>query len=136
MVPPEQLIETLDSLMDQFSRVDQNLVDLPAEFPNDLNKPDLENLRKQVDEFARLAEKQLTTLLRERRAMEPTAGPSRTVPRAKKNTSRRASRGWWSAKSVSPDEDGKTLVDVKEPLTGKVIATFHEKEPGFGSNAS
>jgi len=59
-------------------------VDLPAEFPNDLNKPDLENLRKQVDEFARLAEKQLTTLLRERRAMEPTAGPSRTVPRAKK----------------------------------------------------
>ena len=131
MVPPEQLIETLDSLMDQFSRVDQNLVDLPAEFPNDLNKPDLENLRKQVDEFARLAEKQLTTLLRERRAMEPTAGPSRTVPRVKKKYIKTRFKGMVVGEErESPDEDGKTLVDVKEPLTGKVIATFHEKEPG------
>jgi hypothetical protein len=131
LAPPAQLIETLDSLMDQFSRVDQNLVGLPAEFPNDLNKPHLESLRKQVDEFAQLTEKQLTTLLRERRAMEPTAGPSRPAPRAKKKYIKTRSKGVVVGdERESPAEDGKTLVDVKEPLTGKVIATFHEKEPG------
>ncbi|MGY2252160.1 dermonecrotic toxin domain-containing protein [Pseudomonas reactans] len=131
VVPQEQLIETLDSLQDQFDRVDQNLVDLPAQFPDDLNKPDLENLRKQVDEFAQLTKKQLTTQLRQRKTQEPTPGPSRPPVGAKKKFIKTRFQGMLVGEErEKPADDGKLLVDVKEPLTGKVIATFHEKEPG------
>ncbi|ASV35757.1 hypothetical protein CI807_06045 [Pseudomonas sp. NS1(2017)] len=130
-VPQEQLIETLDSLQEQFARVDQNLVDLPAEFPNDLNKPDLENLRTQINEFAQQAEKRLTEELRSRKTLAPTPGPSRPSPKAKKKYIKTRYQGMLAGEErESPAEDGKPLVDVKEPLTGKVIATFHEKEPG------
>jgi len=130
-VPQEQLIETLDSLQEQFARVDQNLVDLPAEFPDDLNKPDLENLRTQINEFAQQAEKRLTEELRSRKTLAPTPGPSRPSPKAKKKYIKTRYQGMLVGEErESPAEDGKTLVDVKEPLTGKVIATFHEKEPG------
>ena len=131
VAPLEQLIETLDSLTDQFSRVDQNLVDLPAEFPTDLNRPDLENLRTQVDEFAQRAKKQLTALLRERKTLEPTPGPSNATSRVKRKYIKTRSKGIVVGEQrETPAEDGKALVDVKEPMTGKVIATFHEKEPG------
>lgn len=131
VAPLEQLIETLDSLTDQFSRVDQNLVDLPAEFPTDLNRPDLENLRTQVDEFAQRAKKQLTALLRERKTLEPTPGPSNAASRVKRKYIKTRSKGIVVGEQrETPAEDGKALVDVKEPMTGKVIATFHEKEPG------
>lgn len=131
LVPPEQLIETLDSLQEQFARVDQNLVDLPAEFPNDLNKPDLENLRTQINEFAQQTERHLTEQLRARKTLAPTPGPSRPSPRVKKKYIKTRFQGMVVGEErESPAEDGKPLVDVKEPLTGKVIATFHEKAPG------
>ena len=130
-VPQEQLIETLDSLQEQFARVDQNLVDLPAEFPSDLNKPDLENLRKQINEFAQQAEKRLTEELRSRKALAPTPGPSRPSPKAKRKYIKTRYQGMLVGEEREGlAEDGKSLVDVKGPLTGKVIATFHEKEPG------
>lgn len=129
----DQLIETLDSLVDQFASVDQNLVELPADFPDDLQKTPLANLRKQIDEFAQNATRELTGLLRERKAqtLEPMPGPSRPSSRVTKRVIKTHLKGIVIGEERLPDAEGSTaLVEVKEPLTGKVIATFHEKEPG------
>lgn len=132
VMPSEQLIETLDSLQQQFSRIDQNLAELPAEFPDDLNRPDLENLRTQVNEFGQQVEKQLTTQLRQRKAQEPTPGPSRPAPKVKKILIKTRFQGMLIGEErETPAEDGKPLVDIKSPLTGKVAATYHLKEPGI-----
>ena len=131
--PHDQLIETLDSLVDQFASVDQNLAELPADFPNDLQKTPLANLRKQIDEFAQSATRELTSLLRERKAqtLEPTPGPSRPSPRVARKFIKTQRKSIVVGEERAPTTEGSAaLVEVKAPLTGKVIATFHEKEPG------
>jgi len=126
----DEQIEVLDSLVDQFTGLDQSLADLPADFPLDVHRPALQTLQQLTDEFAQRAIKQMTTLLRERKALESAiAGPSTPVPRPQKKVIKTRFQGIVVGEE-RPLQAGEPtpLVEVKQALTGKVIALFHKKD--------
>lgn len=125
--PLDQRIEVLNSLVDQFTLGDQRLLDLHADYPEHLLREPLETLRQHIDDFNQRAIQDLVKLLRERRSQEPKPGPSRppTTPQRKIIKTR-----FQGVVVGEPRESDSSLVDVKAPMTGKIIATFHEKTPG------
>ncbi|WP_411390995.1 dermonecrotic toxin domain-containing protein [Pseudomonas sp. MPB23] len=123
----EDRIEVLNSLVDQFAIVDQRLLDLHAEYPEQVQREPLEALRQQIDEFNQQVVRELALLLRESRALEPKPGSSKTASPPKRKIIKTRFNG---VVVGEPRAAEAGLVDVKAPLTGKVIATFHEKEPG------
>jgi len=123
----EERIDVLNSLVDQFSIVDQRLLDLHAEYPEQVQREPLETLRKQINEFNQHVVRELALLLRESKALEPKPGSSKTASPPKRKIIKTRFNGVVVGEPRAAEEG---LVDVKSPLTGKVIATFHEKEPG------
>ncbi|MGR3886618.1 dermonecrotic toxin domain-containing protein [Pseudomonas sp. 1152_12] len=120
-------IEALNSLAEQFSVVDQRLLDLHADYAEQLQRAPLEVLRQRIDEFHQQTLSELAQLLRERKALEPKPGPSKPPERPRRKIIKTRFKG---VVVGEPRENDATLVDVKAPLTGKLIATFHEKNPG------
>lgn len=127
IAPLDERIDALDILVDQFAVITQDALDLPGEFPGQVRPEPLEQMRTQVDEFARRAARELITKVRERKALEPrpeASGSHQSPPRKIiKTRSRDVVVG-------EPRPKDPTLVDVKDPLTQNIIATFHEKSPG------
>jgi hypothetical protein len=121
-----QHIEVLDDLVDQFAVVNQDLLDLSNEHPAGIVQESVEQARKHIDEFAQRVTKHLHSALREQRALEPKPGPS-TAPPPPKRKIIKTRKGFMVGE---PHEHEPDLYDVKAPLTGQVIATFHEKTPG------
>ncbi|WP_439854203.1 dermonecrotic toxin domain-containing protein [Pseudomonas yamanorum] len=120
-------IEALDTLVDQFAVINQDLLDLPGEYPGQILTVPLEEVRQQTDEFAQRTVQQLAAALRERKALEPRPHTSASnQPPARKIIKTR----FKGVVVGEPRPDEPSLVDVREPLTQKVIATFHEKTPG------
>jgi hypothetical protein len=131
LVPPDgidldQRIEILNSLVEQFAIVDQRLLDLHAEHPEQVNREQLQILREQIGEFNHLAEQNLTLLLKERKALAPRPGPSRPLPAPRKRIIKTRFKGMVA---IEPRAAEAGVGDVRAPITGKVIATFHEKAP-------
>lgn len=124
-------VEAMNNLVEQFDVIDQRFVDLVAEYPQHLNAERLESVKRHVAEFHQDAVQQLSTLLREQRLVEPVAGPSRSpvTPARKIIKTRYKGTLVGQPRRSTGGQDGD-LVDVIAPLTGKVIATFHEKSPG------
>lgn len=120
-------IEVLNSLVEQFAIVDQRLLDLHAEHPEQVQREPLESLRQQVEQFNQQAVQELVGLLKERKAQEPKPGPSKTPQTPKRKVIKTRFNG---VVVGEPRAAERSLVDVKAPMTGKVIATFHEKSPG------
>ncbi|MHC8317036.1 hypothetical protein [Pseudomonas sp. LB3P31] len=127
---PER-IEGLSDLVEQLSVSDQRILDLPAEFPDQFLQPSLDLMRERIEGFQQRTVKHLASLLRERKALEPHAGPSRlpTAP-ARKIIKTRYNGTMVGQLRADPAAQGAELVDVTSSLTGKVITTFHEKSPG------
>lgn len=123
---PER-IDVLNSLVEQFAIVDQRLLDLHAEYPEQVQREPLEGLRQHIDEFNRQAVQELALLIRERKALEPKPGPSKAPPTPKRKVIKTRFNG---VVVGEPRAAESGLVDVKAPVTGKIIATFHEKTPG------
>ncbi len=126
-VPLDQRIEVLNSMVEQFALGDQRLLDLHADAPQHLLREPLETLRGYINDFQQQATQDLVRLLRERRAMEPKPGPSRSPTTPQRKVIKTRYKGVIVGE---PREADSHLVDIKAPLTGKVIATFHEKTPG------
>lgn len=124
--PLPERIEALDSLVDQFTITDQRLRDLHTDASHQVLREPLNELLKLVDQFNQLAVRDLAVLIRERRALEPKPGPSRAAPPARRKIIKTRFHGVIVGE---PREADPTLVDVIAPLTGNVIATFHEKSP-------
>ncbi|NWD21873.1 hypothetical protein HX864_01245 [Pseudomonas yamanorum] len=122
-----QQIEALDDLVDQFAVINQDLLDLPNEHPEGVLKEAVEDTRQRVDTFAQRAAKQLSTALREKRVLEARPGPSTAPPQPRRKIIKTRFKGIVVGE---PRENEPDLFDVKAPLTGKVIATYHEKTPG------
>lgn len=126
---PER-IEGFSDLVEQFTTLDQRILDLPDEYPGQLLQPSLDLMRQRVEAFYDRAVKHLTGLLHEHKPLEPVPGPSKpaTTPhRLIKTRFKGTVVGKSRTRANTTDTD---LVDVTSPLTGKVIATFHEKTPG------
>lgn len=125
--PLDQRIELLNSLVEQFSLGDQRLLDLHADYPEHLLREPLENLRQHLDDFTQRATQDLVRLLRERKALEPRPGLSKEPETPQRKIIKTRFKG---VVVGEPRESDSSLVDVKAPMTGKIIATFHEKTPG------
>ena len=123
----EERIDVLNSLVEQFSSADERLLDLHADYPQHLLKSRLESFRQQIDEFKQRAVHDLAQLLRERKNLEPKPGSSKAKPPPRRKVIKTRHHGLVMGE---PRESDSTLVDVKTGMTGKVIATFHEKAPG------
>lgn len=123
--------EAMDNLAQQFSTLDQRFSDLATEYPQQIIADRLEHIRVRVAEFSQDTVAELTRMLQERRLIEPTPGPSKPAAAPVKRIIKTRYKGTVVGESRQgadgPDTD---LVDVKAPLTGKVIATFHQKTPG------
>jgi len=126
---PER-IEGLSDLLEQFATIDQRILDLPDEYPGELLQPSLDLTRQRIEAFHLRAVNHLTWMLHERKILEPVPGPSRPViaPHRLIKTRFKGTVVGKSRKQVNTTDTD--LVDVTSPLTGKVIATFHEKTPG------
>jgi hypothetical protein len=124
-------VEALNNLVEQFDVIDQRFADLATEYPQYLISERLEQVQKRVAEFHQVAVQQLSTLLRDQRLVEPVAGPS-TLPvmPARKIIKTRYKGTLVGQPRRNEGGQESDLVDVVAPLTGKVIATFHEKSPG------
>lgn len=125
--PLHERIGALDSLVDQFAVIHQDCLDLPGEFAGSINSEVLETTRRQIDEFAQQAARQLVITLRERRAQESKSKTTDAPPAPQRKIIKTRSR---QVVIGEPRTDDPSLVEVKAPLTGKVVATFHEKTPG------
>ncbi|WP_426203382.1 dermonecrotic toxin domain-containing protein [Pseudomonas sp. TWP3-1] len=123
--------EAMDNLAQQFSTIDQRFSDLAIEYPQQIIGDRLEHIRVRVAEFSQDAVSELTRLLQERRLIEPTPGPSKPAAAPVKRIIKTRYKGTVVGESrQGADGQDTDLVDVKAPLTGKVIATFHQKTPG------
>ena len=124
-------IEALNNLAEQFAIIDQRFLDLATEYPEHLIQERLEQVQKRVAEFSQDTVQRLSSLLREQRLLEPVPGPSKPSSTSTKKIIKTRFKGTLVGK---PRKDARgqdtDLVDVVAPLTGRVIATFHEKTPG------
>ncbi len=129
-LPLLERIDGFNDLVEQFSNLDQRIADLGPEFPDELLDAPLDLMRERVKAFNEPTTQQLAHLLIERRLLEPTPGPSRPAPphsRIIKTRFKGTVVGTPRQRVAGEEAD---LFDVKSPLTGQVIATFHEKTPG------
>ncbi|WP_445180408.1 dermonecrotic toxin domain-containing protein [Pseudomonas sp. McL0111] len=124
-------LEAMNNLVEQFDVIDQRFVDLLAEYPQQLVPERLDQVKKHVAEFHQDAVRQLSNLLRDQRLVKPIAGPSKSSPAPAKKIIKTRYKGTMIGQPRrGVDGQDSDLVDVVAPLTGKVIATFHEKTPG------
>lgn len=121
-------IEALDNVADQFTVINQNLLDLTGEYSDLIVEGSVEDLRKQIDEYAQLAMRSLNNALRERKALDAKAeASSSTSAEPQKKIIKTRFQG---VVVGTPRAEDPTLVDVKAPLTNDIIATFHKKASG------
>ncbi|ALI01381.1 hypothetical protein C1Y08_04085 [Pseudomonas sp. FW306-02-F02-AA] len=92
---PQERIEDFGGLVDTFADTDQRIRELPDTYPHLFKQPQLDHLRKLIEEFSRLAHTQLHTLLPESEVLitqgstEPARpGPSRLPVKVSKTRPR------------------------------------------------
>ncbi|KAB0509207.1 dermonecrotic toxin domain-containing protein [Pseudomonas moorei] len=123
-------IEGLNGMLEQFSAIDQSFEDFALSHKDAVLDQPFMHLRTRISDFQRDTEAFLAQLLREQRPLEPRPGPSRPEPASRKQVIKTRFKGTVVGE-VRPSTSGQPiLLDVKAPMTGKVIATFHEKTPG------
>lgn len=123
-------IEALNSVADQFAAIEQRLQDFASQYPEHIVKEQLDRLQNRVGEFSQDTVRHLASLLRETRLMEPGPGPSSAASASKKRVIKTRSKGTVIGQIRKTIPGQPILLDVTAPVTGKVIATFHEKTPG------
>ena len=123
-------IEGLNGMLEQFAAIDQSFEDFSLSHKEAVLEQPFKHVRKRISEFQQETEAYLAQLLREQLPVEPRPGPSRPAPASRKRVVKTRFKGTVVGE-VRPSASGQpVLLDVKSPMTGKVIATFHEKTPG------
>ncbi|KRP60253.1 dermonecrotic toxin domain-containing protein [Pseudomonas orientalis] len=127
----DERIEALGSLVEQFKFIDERLEDVAQEFPERILAEPLASLREQLRGFSARASSELAPLHveQESRRIRPTPPPSPPRP-VKKFIHTRFNGTLAGDPRLTPLGLETDLVDIRSPLTGEVIATFHEKNPG------
>ncbi|MBI6632730.1 hypothetical protein YA0871_08655 [Pseudomonas paralactis] len=128
----DERVQTMSSLVEQFKFIDERLEDVAQEFPEQIIAQPLAQLRQSLRDFSRRASAQLAPL---HLALEKLRGrplgppmPPRPVKKFIRTRFNGVLIGEPRLTSVGLEAD---LVDIRSPLTGKVIATFHEKSGGI-----
>jgi len=127
----DERIDSLISLIEQFKLIDERLQDFPEEFSDEALAEPIQRLRQQIEEFHKQGSHNLALLTTERSMARTRATPPPTPPRPKKmfiNT--RYNGVLIGEQRLTPIGLETDLVDIRSPLTEKIVATFHEKTPG------
>ena len=123
-------IEGLNDLLEQFADIAQSLEDFQVNHKDEILDLPFEHLRTRIGEFQQQTEKHLAQLLLDHAPVKPLPGPSRPAPASRKRVIKTRFKGTVVGE-LRPSAPGQPiLLDVKAPMTGNVIATFHEKTPG------
>lgn len=125
-----QRAEALDGVLEQFTGIIQAFEDLSLSHKDVLIQPSFEQVRKRVSEFHKDTEDHLAQLLRELPTTESRSVPSQPPRASRKRVIKTRFKGTvvGEMRPAAPGEP--VLLEVRAPVTGKVIATFHEKTPG------
>ena len=123
-------IEGLNGMLEQFAAIDQSFEDFALNHKDVLLDEPFSHTRKRINEFQHQTEEHLAQLLLEHRPVEPRPGPSRPAPASRKRIIKTRFKGTVVGELRSSAPGQPVLLDVKAPMTGNVIATFHEKTPG------
>ena len=127
----DERIETLGSLIEQFDVLDERIIDLPEDYTEHVVQASLDHLRTRLKEYRKHATRRLARLHNERSLLRTRARPPSVAPRPRRKFIRTRYNGVLIGEpriSAIGLETG--LVDITSPLSNKVIATFHEKQPG------
>jgi hypothetical protein len=126
----KERIEALNGMLEQFATIEQSFEDFTVSHNDAVLEQPFNHLRSRVSEFQQGTEAYMAQLLREQQALEPRPGPSRPIPVSRKRVVKTRFNGTVVGE-VRPSGPGEpVLLEVRAPMTGKVIATFHEKTPG------
>ncbi|WP_223594423.1 dermonecrotic toxin domain-containing protein [Pseudomonas sp. A-R-19] len=126
----KERIDALNGMLEQFATIDQSFEDFTVNHNDAVLEQPFKHLRSRVGEFQQDTEAYLAQLLREQLPQEPRPGPSRPTPASRKRVVKTRFNGTVVGE-VRPSAPGEpVLLEVRAPMTGKVIATFHEKTPG------
>lgn len=126
----KERIEALNGILEQFATIEQSFEDFTVSHNDAVLEQPFNHLRSRVSEFQQGTEAYMAQLLREQQALEPRPGPSRPMPVSRKRVVKTRFNGTVVGE-VRPSGPGEpVLLEVRAPMTGKVIATFHEKTPG------
>lgn len=122
--------EGLDGLLEQFVAIDQSLEDFALDHKEVLLEQPFKHLRQRIGEFQKRTEDHLAQLLREHAPAQARPGPSKPARAPRKRVVKTRFKGTVVGE-MRPSAPGEpVLLEVRAPMTGKVIATFHEKTPG------
>lgn len=127
----DERVQTMSSLVEQFKFIDERLQDVAQEFPEQTLSEPLARLRESLRDFARRASAQLAPLHMELEQLRARPLGPPTPRRPVKQFIRTRFNGTLIGEPRLTTAGLETgLVDIRSPLTGKVIATFHEKPKG------
>lgn len=127
----DERIDCLNDLIEQFNVLDERLADFKSAYAESVQEAPLANLRQQLEQFNRSARHNLVLLLEERDTLRSRPAPPVQPPRPKKKFIRTRYNGVLIGEPRLTAQGLETdLVDIKSPLTDKVISTFHQKTPG------
>ncbi|MCF5700048.1 dermonecrotic toxin domain-containing protein [Pseudomonas syringae] len=127
----DECIDSLNDLIEQFNVLDERLADLKATYLEQVLEAPFARLRGQLEQFNRQAKRNLVLLLEERDTLRSQPVPHPQPPRPKKKFIHTRYNGVLIGEPRLTEQGLETdMVDIKSPLTNKVIATFHQKPPG------
>ncbi|MFJ2327683.1 hypothetical protein [Pseudomonas sp. NPDC087690] len=127
----DERIDSLNDLIEQFNVLDERLADLHTTYAEQVLEAPFARLRGQLDQFNRHAQRNLVLVLEERDTLRTQPVPHPQPPRPKKKFIHTRYNGVLIGEPRLTEQGLETdLVDIKSPLTNKVIATFHQKPPG------
>ncbi|MEX5549939.1 dermonecrotic toxin domain-containing protein [Pseudomonas pergaminensis] len=127
----DERIDTLSSLIEQFQILDERLQDFPDDFSEHVITDQIQALRRHLAEFGTRALSNLGLLSAERDRARSRPSPPPTPPKPQKKFIRTRYNGMLIGEPrLSATGDDTGLVDIRSPLTHKIVATYHEKSPG------
>jgi hypothetical protein len=127
----DEQIDAFGSLTEQFTAIEEHLEYVGNEYKDSARAAELKQLDKQIGTLKKRALRHLARALDERSNRRSAGGPYQERPRPRKKFIRAR---FWGLVSGEPrltkTKEETDWVDVKNPLSDKIIATFHRKETG------
>ncbi|PTT32746.1 DUF6543 domain-containing protein [Pseudomonas sp. HMWF021] len=127
--PLDERIEALNEQVERFTTINRQLGDVAEQSANLIIDDPFKLLRERINAFSDEAADVLGALLRERKTLLPVPGPSRIKASApKKKVIKTRMDGIVAGEERTSGKDN--FVDVKAPVSGKTLATYHQKPSG------
>lgn len=127
----DEQIDAFGSLTEQFTAIEEQLEYIGNEYKDSARPAELNRLGKQMGALKKRALHHLANALDERSNRRSTGGPYEERPRPRKKFIRAR---FWGLVSGEPRltkmREETDWVDVKNPVTDRIIATFHRKGTG------